>query len=318
MEDQLNANDDWLCDVDGLREVNSLSRAGEAERGEAKVPLVTSIHIQDDVQVSRWSGQAVTEPRFSFRSEADEYLVLIAVRPTDIEIETAGARVFSGAMPSGSSYVSRQLDESLITCRSAFDFVCLHISYRFLAENGIVADHSAFRLVRDPTVETLTQTLVAEERQPEVFTRGLAQALATRSLIVTKSDDRGSPLPKWRLVKLERFISSKLHEPVTLEQMASAVGLSRMHFAKSFRLATGFTPHEYLLFRRIEWAKQAMLTSSLNLCEIALEAGFQAQAHFSTVFKRFTGTSPARWKEANADQSKSGRRLRPQSNAATV
>jgi transcriptional regulator GlxA family with amidase domain len=81
--------------------------------------------------------------------------------------------------------------------------------------------------------------------------------------------------------------------------MADAVELSRMHFAKSFRLATGFTPHEYLLFRRIEWAKNAMLNSRMNLCEIALEAGFQAQAHFSTVFKRFTGTSPAKWKLDN-------------------
>ena len=79
--------------------------------------------------------------------------------------------------------------------------------------------------------------------------------------------------------------------------MAAAVGLSKMHFAAQFRAATGFRPHEYLLFRRIERAKVIMTATNMPLVEVAFSVGFNAQAHFSTVFKRFTGKAPAQWKQ---------------------
>ena len=70
-----------------------------------------------------------------------------------------------------------------------------------------------------------------------------------------------------------------------------------MHFAAQFRAATGFRPHEYLLFKRIERAKAVMAATEMPLVEVAFAVGFNAQAHFSTVFKRFTGKSPAQWKQ---------------------
>jgi AraC family transcriptional regulator len=69
-----------------------------------------------------------------------------------------------------------------------------------------------------------------------------------------------------------------------------------MHFAAQFRAATGFRPHEYLLLKRVEHAKIALAETGMPLVEVAFSVGFNAQAHFSTVFKRFTGKSPARWK----------------------
>src|SRR5262249_52706745 len=107
---------------------------------------------------------------------------------------------------------------------------------------------------------------------------------------------RCGALPEWRIRRLEEFLTSNIDKRIRLDDMAASAGLSKMHFAAQFRAATGYRPREFLLFRRIERAKAMMMASGAPLVEIAFAAGFNAQAHFSTVFKRFTGKTPAQWK----------------------
>ncbi|WP_428032104.1 helix-turn-helix domain-containing protein [Ancylobacter sp.] len=108
-----------------------------------------------------------------------------------------------------------------------------------------------------------------------------------------------SGLPKWRLKRVTTYIEENLGECVTLEGMAEAAGLSRMHFAAQFRIATGMRPHDYLLRQRIERAQSMLLETRDPLVEIALAVGFQTQAHFTTVFRRFVGDTPYQWRCAN-------------------
>ncbi|MEG3086889.1 AraC family transcriptional regulator [Sphingomonas sp. PB4P5] len=107
---------------------------------------------------------------------------------------------------------------------------------------------------------------------------------------------RIKPLPKWRLRRVEEFVDSRIDEPLTLSQLAAAAGLSRMHFAAQFRAAIGARPHDYLLRRRVERSISLMSDPKVSLAEVALSSGFQSQSHFSTVFRRFQGTSPAVWR----------------------
>lgn len=108
-----------------------------------------------------------------------------------------------------------------------------------------------------------------------------------------------SGLPKWRFKRVASYVEENLGEPITLADMANAAGLSRMHFAAQFRIATGMRPHEYLLRQRIEKAQQMLLETRDPLVEIALCVGFQTQAHFTTVFRRFVGDTPYQWRCAN-------------------
>ncbi|MDI4657621.1 AraC family transcriptional regulator [Xanthobacter autotrophicus] len=109
-----------------------------------------------------------------------------------------------------------------------------------------------------------------------------------------------SGLVAWRLKRVMAFIEAHLAEPVTLTEMAEAAGLSRMHFAAQFRRATGLRPHQFLLKRRIEWAQDLLRDTRDPLVQIALAVGFQTQAHFTTVFRRFVGDTPYQWRCANA------------------
>lgn len=125
----------------------------------------------------------------------------------------------------------------------------------------------------------------------------VTQTTVTHTLGDGQAQRRCTALPKWRIRRLEEFLAANIDRRISLADMAATVDLSRMHFAAQFRVATGFRPREYLLFKRIQRAKAMMTASRAPLVEVAFAVGFNSQAHFSTVFKRFTGTSPARWKQ---------------------
>src|SRR5262249_7491931 len=76
----------------------------------------------------------------------------------------------------------------------------------------------------------------------------------------------------------------------TLEQLATVARLSPYHFARQFRAATGLPPHQYVIARRVERAKQLLQTGSdFSLAEVAAHAGFSDQSQFSHPFTRIVG-----------------------------
>jgi len=162
----------------------------------------------------------------------------------------------------------------------------------------------------DPVVLQLSSALAAAERSADDFDVLCADALrlavaarieSLRERAAPAPGDRSVPcgLVKWRLKRVREFVDAELHRPVTLADMAGAAGLSRMHFAAQFRAATGLRAHEYLLRCRIERAQKLLQQAREPLAQIALIVGFQTQAHFTTVFGRFVGETPHRWRRAH-------------------
>jgi AraC family transcriptional regulator len=100
------------------------------------------------------------------------------------------------------------------------------------------------------------------------------------------------------------FIDSRLTEPLSLNDLADQVGVSRAHFARRFRTVTGMSPHRYVTQRRVEKAKQMLRETSLCLVQIALDVGFSNQSHFTQVFHAFTGETPSQFRR------RAGHRLR--------
>ena len=105
-----------------------------------------------------------------------------------------------------------------------------------------------------------------------------------------------TPLPQWRLRRVIAHIDTNIDAGISLADLAGVAGLSRMHFAAQFRAATGLRPHEFLLRRRIDHAQRLLAEPRTKLVDVALSVGFQTQAHFTTVFKRFVGQTPHRWR----------------------
>jgi len=129
------------------------------------------------------------------------------------------------------------------------------------------------------------------------YSEAVAGAVVARYLLLTRVKRVSTQaLQRWRLRRVQTHIEENLAEPLRLAELACVAGLSRMHFAAQFRAATGYRPHEYLLWRRVEKAKAMLRKAELPVVQVALEVGFQAQAHFTTVFKRLTGDTPASWR----------------------
>ena len=105
-------------------------------------------------------------------------------------------------------------------------------------------------------------------------------------------------LPRGRLRAVVEYIEEHLDASPTLAEMAAVVGLNPYHFARQFKAATGLPPHQYVIARRVERAKQILQAAAeeLPLAEVALEAGFSDQSQFCRHFKRLVGVTPGQFR----------------------
>jgi AraC family transcriptional regulator len=107
---------------------------------------------------------------------------------------------------------------------------------------------------------------------------------------------RDGVLPPGKLRAVVEYIEGHLDAGLTLAQLAAAAHLSAYHFARQFKAATGLPPHQYVIARRVERAKQLLQGSGdLSLAEVAAEAGFSDQSQFSHHFKRLVGVTPGQF-----------------------
>lgn len=104
--------------------------------------------------------------------------------------------------------------------------------------------------------------------------------------------------PRW-LKQARELIAEQFAENLTLEQIASQVGVHPVYFASVFKQKYGCTVGEFIRRRKIEYACREILKGELSLADISLEAGFADQSHFSKIFKLYTGLTPANYRKAN-------------------
>ena len=129
----------------------------------------------------------------------------------------------------------------------------------------------------------------------------LANVLAVhllRHVLAPRQPERGrdGALPRGRLRAVVEYIEEHLDASPSLEQMAEVAGLSPYHFARQFKTATGLPPHQFVIMRRVERAKQLLQGGDLSLAEVALHAGFSGQSVFCLHFKRLVGVTPRRFR----------------------
>jgi AraC family transcriptional regulator len=235
--------------------------------------------------------------------------ISIALRTARLTILSESRILFDGIIHSGALRVSAPSQGLAAEYSAPDDFIHLHVSQAFLREqesNSAIAGPARPQdlngiVVRDPLIEVLSRALAEESTTNQSsYVEALGKSLVMRLLRLKAPQSKSNALPSWRLQRVKGYIDAHMTKVVSLEDLAASAGLSRMYFAAQFKAATGYRPHEYVLFRRIEHAKALMLESDAQLVEVALRAGFSGQAHFSTVFKRFAAETPAQWRKKNS------------------
>jgi AraC-like DNA-binding protein len=92
--------------------------------------------------------------------------------------------------------------------------------------------------------------------------------------------------------QLRDLLDERLAEPVTLGAAAAQLGRSVPHLVRSFTREFGVSPHAYLIGRRVDAARRALLQGA-RPADVAADLGFYDQAHFTRHFKRHVAVTPA-------------------------
>ena len=105
-------------------------------------------------------------------------------------------------------------------------------------------------------------------------------------------------LPKSRLNHVREYIEHHLDGNISMTALAEVADLSLYHFAKAFKQSTGATPHQYVLARKIERAKELLSDPNRSVLEASARTGFVDQSHFTKIFRRLVGVTPTEFRNA--------------------
>ena len=102
--------------------------------------------------------------------------------------------------------------------------------------------------------------------------------------------------PARHLIRAKDLVDARYAEPLAVDDLASAAGLSRAHFSREFRRAFGESPHAYLLTRRLERAAAMLRTTDRSVTDICFSVGLVSVGSFTTSFTRTYGVSPTAYR----------------------
>ena len=102
--------------------------------------------------------------------------------------------------------------------------------------------------------------------------------------------------PTRHLLRAKDLADARYADPLDVEDMAKAAGLSKAHFSREFKAAFGESPHVYLLTRRLERAAALLRTTDRSIADICFSVGLQSLGSFTTSFTRAYGRSPTSYR----------------------
>ncbi len=156
----------------------------------------------------------------------------------------------------------------------------------------VQSDEPLMRRDRDGHISAITRwlwELQLEQAEGDAYKRTLDALLYSALYEFSRCD----PSPTDDMVnRVRRYIQTNLRDEITLEDLSKVAGLSRFHFSRLFRKATGQPPMTFLRAIRVEAARSYLQTTDAPLKAIAPAVGFSDEQQLSRVFRRVAGISP--------------------------
>lgn len=234
-----------------------------------------SLYLGQPVRSVRWSGDRIHEGPTS---------------EGDVTVKAAG-------QPIGWHF---DKDVDLLSVRFAPAFLG-----RVAEENGLNADAIELRPSfdgQDDAVKHIGLAMLAEMEAGgpggRVYGDSLATALATHLLrshgaSPQATPDRRGGLPRSALRRVTDFVNDNLSADIGLAEMAGVANLSRYHFSRQFKRSTGLSPHQYVIRRRVQRARELLSKTDLSVGDVASAVGFTHQSHLAHHVRRHLGVAPS-------------------------
>lgn len=197
-----------------------------------------------------------------------------------------------------------EMDQSQSRAVAATEIVSVQVPPEAVA--ALMPDECASWNLRTVTIEDDALAALVMAMRDELgrgcsagrlFAQGLSMALVgylrSRYAQVVSARRPQGKLSQRDLVRVVDFIAEHLARDIGIEELASLVRLGPSQFSRVFKATTGSSPYAFLQARRIERAL-VLMRGRDGLADIAQSVGLASQSHFTQVFRKVTGTTPAR------------------------
>ena len=114
--------------------------------------------------------------------------------------------------------------------------------------------------------------------------------------MTSDGQQRPGALDRTKLRLALTFMQDSMTSNPSLLEIADACGLSPYHFSRSFKIATGYSPFQWITQRKVSLAKDLLQSSNLTIGEIAQRYAFGSPSDFTRTFKKVVGLTPARYR----------------------
>ena len=232
------------------------------------------------------------------RQELNNYLLLLTLSGSGTILSSTG------------KHICRSFDLMLIDCHSPhtyyanenWEFFWLHFQglssnalVSYILESGhdqtsVAADSPAFKYFRQILNGSAHTTI-----ESEFYISSLIQSLLSALLHQEKKEI--PPATSIDISEAVGYIEQHFTQELRLDQIAQSFWISKSALCHRFKEETGFSPYEYILIKRINYAKYLLQTTSHSVSEISFAVGFQSEANFSQHFKKRTGVSPSAFRQ---------------------
>lgn len=185
------------------------------------------------------------------------------------------------------------------------DYSLCYFSLKAMADlasdfmSGGIPEFSA-SILKEPVLTAMMRHLLVTMMESRDSLEKEAVLVSTLHFILSKYRSTGKsaagdrPRGRHSVKEAKRLLASDLDQKLSLDRVASSVGVSRFHFLRIFKENTGISPHLYRTFKRIEQSKK-LLSQGMLPAQVAFETGFADQSHFSNTFRRYVGATPRQY-----------------------
>lgn len=162
--------------------------------------------------------------------------------------------------------------------------------------------------VTDPLVTQVMLAISQEARDEgingKLYVDALSQTLASRILQLQSSSqfdeeaEEGSS-SGFDLETVVDYINAYLIEDLSVGELSKLVDMNPYAFSRAFKQATGTSPYQFVLNKRIERAKSLLKDPTVSIADVAYHVGFSSQSHMTTVFSKNIGVTPKVYRESS-------------------
>ncbi len=139
------------------------------------------------------------------------------------------------------------------------------------------------RVLKMMAKEELNEDLAAIEMQ-----RILSHLITRHSVVHSEPADA--------MKETLNFLNANFTKDLSLQAIAEKANMSPYHFARKFKSHLGISPHHYLIYKRLSLAKELLISTTLNINEVAEQTGFHTPSHFIATFRKQTGMTPLKFR----------------------